>query len=82
MAFNWFITHTNTTRFKLDVIVSIITHIWALSTICRKAIDFVPSIIDNYDVLKLKSFFKHNDLASECNFHNFFNLQQNMLVQM
>ncbi len=46
-----------------------------LSTICCKAIDFVPSIINNYDVLKLKSFFKHNDLASECSFHNFFNLQ-------
>jgi hypothetical protein len=69
MALDWFITHTNITWFKIDVIVLVITHTWALSTICCKAIDFVPSIINNYDVFKLKSFFKHIDLVDECSLH-------------
>ncbi len=36
----WFIAQTNTTRFKVKVIASVITHTWALGTICCRTIDF------------------------------------------
>jgi hypothetical protein len=61
----------DTTRFKVKVIASTITHIWALGTICYKT-TYLPTITKNYGILKLKGFFKHDCLASEYNLHRGF----------
>jgi hypothetical protein len=65
---DWFSTHVETIGFKVNVTTSTTTHTWALKFYVIKH-RFIPTIIENNDILKLQSLFKHNGLASESCFH-------------